>query len=112
VLYVPNLQTRLFSIESFVANGRYSVTYTAMAARLSFRDNISMTISLPHVPPSTYIANEVFDIGADNLHQGFEARISRARSNAQFLELQPLIPKGKNLKTSTKSYIHKNTFNT
>jgi hypothetical protein len=55
VVYVPNLQTRLFSIESFVRNGRYSVLYSALECRLQFRDDVTLSIALPHVPPGTLL---------------------------------------------------------
>jgi hypothetical protein len=60
-------------------------------ARLQFRDDISMTIDLPHVPPGTYISREVFDIGADSPRVGFATRISGniIMNNNNFLELQP-----------------------
>jgi hypothetical protein len=91
VLYVPNLQTQLFSIESFVRNGRYSVLYSAQEARLQFRDNMSMTIHLPHVPPGTYVATNLYDIGAENPRIGFDTNIHRdaPRVQGNFLELQP-----------------------
>jgi hypothetical protein len=50
-----------------------------------------MTVQLPHVPPGTYVANEVWDIGSDNPHIGFETRVHQNGPMVQgnFLELQP-----------------------
>jgi hypothetical protein len=92
VLYVANnLQTRFFSIKSFVQNGRYSVFYSACEARLQFRNDTSMTIHLPHVPPGTYVAGELFDIGADSPCVGFDTRLhwNGPMVQGQFMELQP-----------------------
>jgi hypothetical protein len=91
LLYVPNLQTWLFWIESFVWSGRHSVLYSAQEVRLQFRDNMSMTIHLLYLPPGTYVASDLYDIGADNLHIGFDTNIHRdaPRIQGNFLELQP-----------------------
>ena len=64
VLYVPNLQTRLFSIESFVSDGRCSALYSRGAVKLQFANDISIEISLPHIPPGTYVANDIHDLTA------------------------------------------------
>ena len=62
VLYVPGLQTRLFSIESFISDGRCSALYEKDFVTLRFPQNITMTINLPHVPPGTYVSRETHDI--------------------------------------------------
>ena len=58
VLYVKGLQTRLFSIESFISDGRTSTTYNNGTAKLQFGNNLSKTIPLPHIPPSIYSAED------------------------------------------------------
>jgi hypothetical protein len=60
VLFVPNLHTRLFSIESFVSNGKYSATYLKNKVILGFRKDM-VTINLPHVPPGSFTSKEVID---------------------------------------------------
>lgn len=57
VLYVPGLQTSLFSIKSFVSNGRFKAIYSRGNVSLQFREDISIDIPLPHVPPGTYHQN-------------------------------------------------------
>jgi hypothetical protein len=67
------------------------VLYSAQEARLQFKDNMSMTIHLPYVPPGTYVATDLYDIGAENPRIGFDTNIHRDAPRAQgnFLELQP-----------------------
>ena len=87
VLFVNGLQTRLFSIESFVSNGRFKATYSKGNVTLTFRENISIDIPLPHVPPGTYVSRETKEI-ANNYEHGFETRIHRdPRVNDNFVEL-------------------------
>ena len=57
VLYIPGLQTRLFSIESFVSDGKHQVSYSGNKLQLIFPDGILMTIALPHYPPSSLMAS-------------------------------------------------------
>jgi len=58
VLYVPGLQTRLFSIESFISDGKFSALYQDGQVKLSFDNTLSISIALPHVPRSTFVARE------------------------------------------------------
>ena len=69
MLYVNGLLTRLFSIESFVSNGRFQETYSRGNVRLQFRPDISVDIHLPHVPPGTYVSREIAEI-PDDIHVG------------------------------------------
>jgi hypothetical protein len=92
VLYVPGLQTRLFSIESFISNSRYRVVYEKWRVTLEFRQNplLSVTIMLPHVPPGTYVVNEINDVVVDNPHVGFDTRVHRqAAVDGHFQEVLP-----------------------
>ena len=87
VLYVNGLQTRLFSIESFVSNGRFEATYSRGNVRLTFRENVSIDIPLPHVPPGTYVSRETQEVPIES-EQGFETRLHRtARVDEYFVEL-------------------------
>ena len=82
VLFVPGLQTRLFSIESFISNGRFTALYLQGRVRLQFSPQISITIELPHIPPGSYIANSVRDI--DNIHpddRGFNTTLFQNQNN-------------------------------
>ena len=54
VLFVPGLQTRLFSIESFVSDGSNKVVYSGNSIQLQFPQNLTMTLELPHHPPSIF----------------------------------------------------------
>ena len=54
VLYVPGLQTRLFSIESFTSDGKTSAVYSNGTVKLSFGEGVSLTIELPHLPPASF----------------------------------------------------------
>ena len=54
VLHVPGLQTRLFSIESFVSDGLNRVLFSENRIQLQFPQNLTMTIELPHQPPSSF----------------------------------------------------------
>ena len=55
MLYVPGLQTRLFSIENFTSSGGNTAVYFDGRVRLGFGDDsINLTIELPHSPPSSY----------------------------------------------------------
>jgi hypothetical protein len=65
VLYVPNLHTRLFSIESFVSNGKYSATYLKNKVVLGFRKDVEITIKLPHIPAGSFISQEVGDLAME-----------------------------------------------
>ena len=58
VLFVPGLQTRLFSIESFISDGKNRVEYKQNVVRLIFQNGITMSIELPHQPPSTFTSVE------------------------------------------------------
>ena len=75
VLYVPGLQTRLFSIESFVSSGDFRAVYSKGEVCLEFSASVSITIQLPHVPPATYISRETCKI-PDEMEQGFATRIN------------------------------------
>jgi hypothetical protein len=89
VLYVPGLQTRLFSIESFVSNGRYKATYSRGNVRLIFRQDVTVNIPLPHVPPGTYVSREIADIPEWHEYEhGFQTHIHRYnyRVDDTFLE--------------------------
>ena len=54
VLYVPGLQTRLFSIESFTSDGKTSANYSNGQVKLIFGKGTSITIDLPHLPPASF----------------------------------------------------------
>ena len=54
MLFVPGLQTRLFSIESFTSDGKTSATYINGNVKLGFGSNITIRIGLPHLPPSIF----------------------------------------------------------
>ena len=82
VLYVPGLQTRLFSIESFVSNGRCSAVYSKGQVKLVFPNNLSLNIELPHVPPGTYISRETRDLtNLSGSEQGMTTWIHSTASN-------------------------------
>ena len=74
VLFVPGLQTRLFSIESFVSSGDFTAQYSRGKVCLRFSDDITFTIQLPHVPPATYICRQPSEIPLNSEH-GFETQI-------------------------------------
>jgi hypothetical protein len=52
-----------------------------------------MTVCLPHEPPGTYVANELYDIGTDNPHISFETSLpSCSIFNPTVLLLSIFIP--------------------
>ena len=90
VLYVPGLQTRLFSIESFVSDGRCSAIYSKGKVTLQFDNAITKTIELPHVPPGTYVSAEIHDLAENQNENGFVTYIhDDKRIEEQFIQLSP-----------------------
>ena len=92
VLYVPGLQTRLFSIESFISDGRCSALYSRGSVKLRFANEINMTIGLPHIPPGSYVANTIHDISVlDGEENGFRTYIHRGEPRIEdfYLQVQP-----------------------
>jgi hypothetical protein len=88
--FIPGLQTRLFSIESFISNRNYRVIYEKWGVTLELRRDplLTVTIQLPHVPPGTYAVNEINHIVTDNPYVGLDTRINRnAVSNWDFQEI-------------------------
>ena len=78
VLFVPGLQTRLFSIESFVSDGKHQVNYSGNKLQLIFPDEITITIDLPHYPSSTFMAKSISSkdtLSFCNLFQSGEAAL-------------------------------------
>ena len=89
VLYVKGLQTRLFSIESFVSDGHCSALYSKGKVKLGLPNNVSMTIDLPHIPAGTYLTSEVKDINDLNGREsGLPTWIHNGpRESSDYLEL-------------------------
>ena len=86
VLYVPGLQTTLFSIESFVSSGGFEARYTKGKVCLCFSPEITFTIMLPHVPPATYVvrsASEIPDIVEHGFPTGLSSSIVRNEEGIQ-----------------------------
>jgi hypothetical protein len=91
ILFVPGLQTRLFSIESFVSDRCCSVLYSNGNVKLHFPSQLSITIQLPHVPPGTYIARTTTDLFEGNIQEnGFRSFIhDQQRVDEVYIQLQP-----------------------
>lgn len=67
VLYVPGLQTRLFSIESFTSDGKTSAVYSSGVVKLIFGKGITLTIELPHLPPTSFKCHELANEGIEEV---------------------------------------------
>ena len=93
VLFVPGLHTRLFSIESFVSDGTNKVVYSGNTVQLQFPQNLSMTIHLPHHPPSTFtISEEPFlcnetELTINCIHPNEQAHMARLENGDDDINL-------------------------
>jgi len=64
VLYVPEMKSRLFSIESFISNENCSAHYSDNSVILTVPHGHRITIPLPHIPQAVFTAMPAIDPSA------------------------------------------------